>query len=185
MADNQRSATAGDMIRSIAVILVPVALIMALLTYTPDEPEVRVVPWQPTLAKARAESPWPVVAPAGLPEGPKQWRATSVHWSKAGHPGPLGGGPSPRNQWLLGLISPDTIHYAVNQADGDAESWIRETTRDARRTGQATIGGQPWDQYETGDGRTRALVRRGTDTVTVVADTDFGHLDQFVRTLKS
>ncbi|GAB3699244.1 DUF4245 domain-containing protein [Mariniluteicoccus flavus] len=184
MADQQRSATAGDMIRSILVVLVPVLLLMALLTQTPDEPEVPTVPWQPVLAKARSEAPWPVVAPAGLPEGKRQWRPTRAHWSKAGQPGPLGGAPSPRNQWLLGMIGPDGIHYAVNQADGDVPSFVAETTRAAMPAGDETIAGQKWERFETGDGRTRALVRRGgKDVVTVVADTDFGHLNQFARTL--
>lgn len=185
MADKQRQATAGDMIRSIVVVLLPVGLLMALLTSTPDKPEVPIVDWRPTLVRARAEAPWPVLAPEGLPEGPEKWRATRAHWSRSGQPGPLGNGPSPRNQWLLGMISPDTIHYALNQADGDPASYIAEVTRQGSRRGESTIGGQAWEQYETADGRTRALVRRSpADVVAVVADTDFGHLDQFVRTLR-
>lgn len=186
MANNQRRATGGDMIRSIAVIMVPVLIIMALLTQTPDEPEVPTVQWKPALADARAQAPFRVVAPKDLPEGPKQWRATQVHWSKPGEPGPFGKDPTPRHQWYLGMISPDTIHYALRQADGDQDAFIAETTRSARPVGESAIGAEKWIRLETEDGRTRAMARKGgTDVVVVTADTDFGHLDQFVRALST
>src|SRR3954452_24913628 len=93
VARSGRQPTAGDMVRSLAVLLVPVLVITFLRTRTPKDVPVTVVSWEPVLATARAEAPYPVLAPANLPTG---WRATSVSWVKLGQPA-LNGGPSPRN----------------------------------------------------------------------------------------
>ena len=103
VARPRRQASTGDLIRSLALILIPLVVITVLFTRLPRDHPVKVVDWQPVLATAREQSPYPVLAPANLPS---EWRATNVSWVKAGDPSP-GGQRSVRNFWQLGLLSPD------------------------------------------------------------------------------
>src|SRR4029450_4546225 len=83
VARSRKTATSGDLFRSIAVILIPLAVITVLFTRLPKDHPVQVVDPQPVLAKARTESPYPIRAPANLPD---EWRATRVAWGRAGEP---------------------------------------------------------------------------------------------------
>ena len=69
MARANRMATPGDMIRSLAVILIPLVIITVLFTDLPDDKPVTEVDWQPVLAVARRDAPFPVLAPTNLPAG--------------------------------------------------------------------------------------------------------------------
>ncbi len=184
MANNQARATAGDMVRSLAVIMIPILLITWLLTSEPKDYEVKPVDWKPLLATARAEAGWPVLAPSGLPDsGANAWIANTASWTRTGQA--TDGGPSPRNQWELGLLSPDKVHYALTQADGVTTDLVAQKSRDGKPLGgDATINGRPWQQLESPDGRTRTLVQRGEKSTAIVsADTDFLTLQQFAQTL--
>ncbi|MDO5500727.1 MAG: DUF4245 domain-containing protein [Propionibacteriaceae bacterium] len=185
MADKQRKATAGDMLRSMAVIMIPVLLLVWLLTNNLEDYPVERVDWRPVLETARAEVDWPVQAPEGLPEeGDNSWMASRVSFVRAGENAP-GGGTSPRNHWRVGFLSPDKIYYEVNQGDDRVDQLIRDVSREARRVGDETMEGQTWERWESTDKRTRSLVQREHPTVTIVtADAEFIDLQQFARTLQ-
>ena len=57
------------MIRSLALILIPLVVITIIFTNVPADHPVKEVDWKPVLAKARKEAPFEVLAPANLPEG--------------------------------------------------------------------------------------------------------------------
>lgn len=184
MAD-KRNATAGDLIRSMAVVLIPILLLTWLLTSNPEDYPVEAVDWRPVLETARAEMEWPVQAPEGLPEGENAWLPSRVSFVRQGERA-TGGEVSPRNQWRLGLLSPDKVYFEVNQGDDELDDLVRSVTRDGRRVGDEPIQGTSWERWESQDGRTRSLVLREDPTVTlVVADAEFIELQQFARTLQA
>ncbi|WP_425309996.1 DUF4245 domain-containing protein [Ammonicoccus fulvus] len=188
MADKQRRASALDMVRSMAIIIIPVALIMWLLTNNLDDYPVEEVDWRPVLAEARSTVDWPVEAPEGLPEeGGYAWTASRASFLKVGDI-MTGGGGSPRNHWRVGFLSPDKerVYFEVNQGDDQLETFVREITREGRQVGEQDVAGRVWETWESLDGRTRSLVLRADPTVTLVtADTGFPQLGEFAQTLKA
>ena len=182
MARSRKPSTTGDLVRSIAVILIPLAVITVLFTRLPKDHPVQVVDPLPVLAKARTESPYPILAPANLPN---EWRATRVAWVRTGDPY-LNGAPSVRNLWRVGYLTPDDVYIAVAQGDLEPDDFISAETSEGAVDGQSTVNGDLWERRVSGDGRTRSLVQR-TDTVTTVVagDTSYGALEAFAATLAS
>jgi hypothetical protein len=182
VARTRKPATTGDLIRSLALILVPLAVITVLFTRLPRDHPVKVVDWRPVLAIAREQAPYPVLAPTNLPS---EWRATSVTWVKTGDPY-VGGQRSVRNFWQLGFLSPDEVYIAVAQGDLKAEDMVTEQTRMGAADGQSTVNGQTWQRRVSPDDRTRSLVRvQPTVTTVVVGDTSYTGLEAFAATLSS
>jgi hypothetical protein len=180
VARTRRQATAGDLIRSLALIIIPLVVITVLLTRLPSDHPVKVVDWRPVLATARQQSPYPVLAPTNLPS---EWRATSVAWVKAGDPA-VGGQRSVRNFWQLGFLSPDDVYIAVVQGDLEADDMVAEQTRAGTADGQSIVNGETWQRRVSADDRTRSLVRvEPTVTTVVVGDTSYTGLEAFATTL--
>jgi hypothetical protein len=182
VARSRKSATTGDLVRTIAVILIPLAVITVLFTRLPKDHPVQVVDPQPVLAKARTESPYRILAPANLPN---EWRATRVTWVRTGEPY-LNGAPSVRNLWRVGYLTPDEVYIAVTQGDLEPDELISAETREGAVDGEGTVNGDVWERRVSADGRTRSLVQR-TDTVTTVVagDTSYAALEAFAATLAS
>jgi hypothetical protein len=173
-------ASPGDMIRTLAVILIPVVIIAVLFTDLPDDKPVTEVEWQPVLAVARRDAPFPVLAPSNLPEG---WRATQAEWVKTGEPF-RNAAPSVRNQWALGFLTPDDVFIGLDQGDLRPEDLVEEQTREGRLDGQSIVNGQPWERFLSPDGRTRSLVRREPAVTTVVSgDLAYEALEAYASTL--
>jgi hypothetical protein len=173
-------ATPGDMIRTLAVILVPLVVIAVLFTDLPKDKPVTEVQWQPILAVARRDAPFPVLAPTTAPEG---WRATQAEWVETGDPF-RGGEPSVRNQWSLGFLTPENVFVGLDQGDLQPDNLVAEQTRAGTPDGQSTVNGQTWERLLSRDGRTRSLVRREPSVTTVVsADLDYDALDAYAAVL--
>ena len=180
MARANRMATPGDMIRSLAVILIPLVIITALFTNLPDDKPVTEVDWQPVLAVARRDAPFPVLAPNNLPAG---WRATQAEWVETGEPF-RDGQPSVRNQWALGLLNTDNVFVGLDQGDLQPENLVEEQTREGTADGQSTVNGQAWERLLSPDGRTRSLVRREPSVTTIVSgDLTYEALEAYAGTL--
>ena len=168
------------MIRTLAVILVPLAIIAALFTDLPDDKPVTEVEWQRALAVARREAPFPVLAPTNLPEG---WRATQAQWVKAGEPF-RDGEPSVRNLWQLGFLTPNDVFIGLDQGDLKPVDLVKEQSRAGTPDGQSTVNGQAWERLVSVDGRTRSLVRREPAVTTIVSgDAAYEALEAYVATL--
>lgn len=170
------------MIRSLAVILVPLLIITVLFTRYLDDAPVTVVDYQPVLAQARAEAPYPVLAPANLPS---DWRPTRVSWLKVGDPG-LNRVPSVRNQWQLGYLAPNDIYITVVQGDLQPQELVDDQTREGVPDGESMVNDATWKRLVSPDDRTRSLVLASTDVTTiVVGDTSYEALESFAGTLTS
>ena len=180
MARANRMATPGDMIRTLAVILIPLVVITVLFTDLPDDKPVTEVEWQRVLAVARRDAPFPVLAPTNLPEG---WQATQAEWVETGDPF-RDGEPSVRNLWQLGFLTPDGVFIGLDQGDLKPDDLVKEQTRAGTPDGQSTINGQPWERLVSPDGRTRSLVRREPAVTTIVSgDLGYEALEAYASTL--
>jgi Protein of unknown function (DUF4245) len=182
VARSERPATTGDMIRSLLVILVPVILIMWFFSRDLGDYPVQQVDYQPVLAQARQQAPYPVLAPEGLP---RSWRATQVTWVAEGQPH-LNEQASVRNLWQLGYLDPHDIFISVNQGDQRPDQFVDEITRDGSVDGKSLLGDESWVRYVSPDERTRSLVRATPEVTTVVVgDTSYEALEAFASTLSA
>ncbi|MHA6511065.1 DUF4245 domain-containing protein [Tessaracoccus sp. Z1128] len=180
MARRNPNARTRDMVISMAVLLVPIALIAWWFTVTP-EPRPEAVSVEETLARAVAESPYP---PLRAAEPGADWIPVRVAWAKEGDPW-ITGDPATGNWWQVGYLAPDEIYYGVQQRDGAPAGFVADTTREGRPLGDdVDLAGRTWERYESADGRTRSLVH-ADDVVTsiVTADADFTALEAFAATL--
>ena len=177
-----KNATAGDMIRSLAVIIVPLLIITFFFTRNLDGHPVTVVDYQPILAQARSESRYPVLAPVNLPAS---WRPTQASWVQKGKLA-ADGRPSPRNSWVLGFLDPSDTYISIYQGDAETEDMVSSATRQGVADGSSTVGGQSWQRLISPDGRTRSLVLVTPEVTTaVVGDVDYEALEAYVSTLRS
>lgn len=168
------------MVISMAVLLVPLALIIWLFTINP-EAEVEAVDVAPVLATAEQESPYLILRASNLPE---DWVPTRVAWARDGAQW-FTGEPAVGNSWQLGYIAPNGIYVAVQQRDRAVESFIAEITQDGRRQSDVTeMAGRTWERWVSDDDLTRSLVWRDGEMVAVIAgNTDFAQLDAFAGSL--
>ena len=180
VARTKRQATAGDMIRSLALILIPLVVITIIFTNTPNDHPVKEVDWKPVLAKAREEAPFEVLAPENLPSG---WRATRVNWVPQGKPY-LNGEASPRNLWQIGFLTPDDAFVDLNQGDVRPQEMVDQQSRDGTADGSSVVAGKTWQRLISPDGRTRSLVLTSPNsTVVVTADLSYEALEAYASTL--
>jgi hypothetical protein len=176
---SSRIATPGDMIRSLAVILIPVVIITYFFTRTPDAP-VKTVEWTAVLAQARAQAPFAVLAPRAVPQ---DWRATKASWLVQGKPA-LSGGPSPRNLWQLGFLDATDTYVELDQGDLQGPDLVADKTRKGLPDGQSTVQGQMWERRISEDERTRSLVLATPALTTIVTgDLPYSDLESFAATL--
>jgi hypothetical protein len=170
------------MIRSLALILIPLVVITIIFTNTPAEHPVKEVDWKPVLAKAREEAPFEVLAPENLPNG---WRATRVNWVPQGKPY-LNGEASPRNLWQIGFLTPDDAFIDLNQGDVRPQEMVDQQSRDGTADGSSVVGGKSWQRLISPDGRSRSLVLTNPNsTVVVTADLPYEALEAYASTLSS
>lgn len=182
VARNKKPASSGDMVRTLLVILVPMVIITVFFSRYLDDYPVQEVDWQPVLAQAREQAPYPVLAPKGLPAS---WRPTRVTWVATGQPA-LNDQASVRNLWQIGYLDPNDIFLSVNQGDAKAEDFISDTTRDGAVDGRSSVGDQSWVRYVSADERTRSLVWTTPQVTTiVVGDTTYEALEAFAGTLSA
>lgn len=180
MARPKKPSTIGDLMRSLAVILVPLLIITWFFTRTPDTPAMQVVDYQPVLAQARSQAPFAVLAPASVPKG---WRATRASWLTTGQPG-VGGDPSPRNLWQLGFLNAADVYIELDQGDLKGEDLIADRTRQGLADGQSTVGSQVWQRLISSDERTRSLVLSSPSVTTiVVGDLPYPDLESYAASL--
>jgi Protein of unknown function (DUF4245) len=182
VARTTRQATASDMIRSLALIVIPLIVIAVIFTNVPDDHPVKEVDWKPVLTAARDQAPFDVLAPTNLPEG---WRATRVNWVPLGKPY-LNGEASPRNLWQIGFLTPDDVYIDLNQGDAQPQEMVDQQSREGTPDGSSVIAGQTWQRLVSPDSRTRSLVLHGPEaTVVVSADLPYEALEAYASTLST
>ncbi|MFJ6794619.1 DUF4245 domain-containing protein [Streptomyces sp. NPDC091268] len=156
MAGMKGKQTVWDMVRSLVVIGLVVGGIYLFIPHDDKADPTHVVDYRVEAITARRAAPYPVAAPAGLPE---QWRATSVDYSRKN-----------ANSWHLGFQDPHKEYVAIEQSTDASEKYLVKVTRGAAATGQLQqVGDTSWERWE-GE-KYDALVRREQGYVTVVTGT--------------
>lgn len=169
------SASTGDLVRTVAILVGVLAVVALVLTSMgrPDSFERETVDYERVLAQVRADYPYPVLAPSALPEG---WRATSVSYesSASGH------------RWRLGFLVDDQGYVGLEQSDGEIVSYLSERMRDFTDDGTSEVGGVTWDRMiQSTRPADRALVRVDGDVVTIVRGTEpYAVLERFAAGLE-
>ena len=167
------AATAGDMVRSLAVVLGVVVVVLLLNARDERGATVREVGYAGPLAQARSAAPYDVVGPVGLDD---DWRATSVR--------------SPREDggvvWHVGFVTPEGEYAGLEQAGAETRRFVDRFAEGAEVTGDVRIDGRAWERLEGGDPEPRALVLRDDESTTVVAGTaSFDELTALAASLEA
>ncbi|HTY73713.1 MAG TPA: DUF4245 domain-containing protein [Actinomycetes bacterium] len=160
--------TVGDMLRSLAVVMLAV-LVIVVLSRHPHTPSVTVV--DPTQARvaARAVGAFTPEEPVGLGAG---WRLTSARFAEDGSiAAPV---------WHLGWVTPAGGYAALDQSDGPSAAFVATLLTEPVRAGNGSgpfAGWQRWTGQEKG---WRAYVRGAGSTTLVVygsaSDVELAHL---------
>ena len=164
--------TAGDMLRSLGVVMVLVVL-MWFLAQPPDsdEQELRTVDPSADVAAFQADEP-SAPAPAGLPE---QWRSTSSTLTGDG--------------LRIGWVTPDGAYaeYAASTLPAD-EALPELAGAKAEQVEPVDLDGVQWEQYREADGSV-SFVRSYGSTLVVVgtkrATADVAELEVLARSLRA
>ena len=168
------------MVRSLAVILVPLVLITIFFTRNVGAPPVHVVDWKPVLGQARSEANFPIYAPDSVPQG---WRVTKVSWVQKGNPD-LTGTPVAADQWQLGMLTAQNIYLEIDEQNADSPDFVAANTRKGVKDGQSMITATAWTRLVSDDQRTRSLVTMDNGvTVLVSGDLAYVELESFVKLL--
>jgi hypothetical protein len=155
-APPRRRQTVGDMVRSMALVLVLVGVAVVFYLAGRPDPVVREVQYADALALARQTASYDVLAPDPLPDG---WRATSARARTEGDV----------TTWHLGLVTASGSYAAVEQSDGERRDVVDRFTEGARPSGTADVEGTTWRRLEGGEPEERALLRTMDGVTTLVA----------------
>jgi hypothetical protein len=119
------------------------------------------VDYSASLAQARAEAPFGVLAPHPVPAG---WRATSASWD----------GTGPVVTWHLGFLTAggaDAEYVGLDQSNDVPREFVAATTTADQPAPAVTIDGSAWKMLTSSDGDETALVLRGRGVTTIVSGT--------------
>lgn len=153
VASKRGKQTVRDMILSMLVITAVAGVVYIFIPHDDKADPIKAVDYRVELATARRAAPYPVAAPAGLPDG---WKPTSVSYE-----GQNGAG------WHLGFLDPDDKYVAVEQSTTPAKKYVPEVSQDAENTGRTRdVSGQAWEVWK--GPKYDALVLHAEGVTTVV-----------------
>lgn len=156
MSEDRTKRGVRDLVLSLAVVGIFVAFLYVIVWRPSPEP-VRTVDPALQLEAARAQSPYPVLAPEGLGA---DWKPTSARFEMT---------TEGVSTWFLGYVTPQMQYVALAQSDGQPEAFIAEQTLRGQKEGERQVNGRIWQEYVSGD--QRSLVRVGDAATTVVTGT--------------
>lgn len=165
--------TAGDMVRSLLVVLVLVFVVVALNAQDDSGEKLQPLDYSGALAQARDTASYDVLAPIGLPDS---WVPTSARTGRDGD----------AVTWHLGLVTPAGDYAGVEQSDGDPEAMVADVADGGDDSGTVTISGLRWRKVDGGRPEKHALVLDGEAVTTVVAGgASWTELETLARSLQA
>lgn len=163
--------TAGDMVRSMAVVLA-VVFVIVLFAWRPLPEEVKVVDTAPAISAAVEQAEFSLVVPDALAEG---WRPTSARWEPTER-----SGEAPILH--IGYVTPTDAYAQFSIGAAASEAYLDEQTAQGAPTGTREVAGQVWQTWEADD--RRSLVLTDGEVTTVVSGTgDWSELDTLANSL--
>lgn len=155
-APSRANPSLADIVRSMVLLLVIVAVIVAYQRfYTDEDVQFRApVNVESALTQARAAAPYDVVGAASLPAG---WQATSVRYT-----------PGPDTRWHVGYLTPSEEYAGLEQTDGSAAELLEEVAPGAEPIGAADVSGDTWRVLIDDERGDTTLLRSASDSVIAV-----------------
>jgi hypothetical protein len=145
-----------DLVLSLLVLLVPIALLIGVYRVVHKGDEPLVVDAAPVIAEARAAGDLPVTEPAGLDQ---RWRVLSARY--------VGGDGAAVLR--LGYLSPSGAGFQIVQSDRPADALLaEELTASARPLGGERLGDRDWQRYRGRPGERALVLLEPKRTVLVV-----------------
>ncbi|MEP6651260.1 MAG: DUF4245 domain-containing protein [Lapillicoccus sp.] len=135
----------GNMVRSLAVILGMVAVLVAVV---PRVQSIQQPPVDATavVAEAVRQSGLAFEAPVGLPEG---WSATNARYAAS-----TDGLPT----WQAGWSTPNGGYVAIRQTKNASPAWLQAATSGGQQTGTTQVAGRTWTRFYDGADKRTSLV---------------------------
>ena len=164
--------TVGDMVRSMAVVLA-VVFVIVLLAWRPLPEEVKVIDLGPAVALAATQADYPIVAPAGLAD---EWRPTSARWEATAQ-----SGDAPVLH--LGFVSPSDEYAQVTVSGTASERFLTEQTSGGAPVGTREIDGVVWQEWQSEDRRSLVLIDEGVTTI-VSGTADWPEIEELQGSLE-
>lgn len=172
----QLRKTVADMIRSMAVVLAAVFVIV-LLAWRPTPEAVTVIDPGPAIGLAIASADFPVSVPTALAAG---WRPTSARWE-----------PTEDSLGVpvlhLGYVTPSDEYAQVSTGRVATEPFLDAQTSGGAPTGTREVAGVTWQTWESGDRRSLVLIDETAadgPVVTIVSGTgEWSEVEGLARSL--
>ncbi|MCA2218644.1 DUF4245 domain-containing protein [Jidongwangia harbinensis] len=160
-----------DMALSLAVLLIPIALLLTFyrVVLDGDEP-IRVDP-APAVQEARSAGAFPVVLPAGLGD---DWRVTTAMFRRQDDGATL----------RLGYVDPGDDPVQLVQSSVPAETLLpAELTEDAEVRGMFRAPSGVWRRYDARPGEAALVLAESGRTVVVVGRSEWANLEALASSL--
>jgi len=160
--------TARDMVLSLVVLLIPVAIIVAFV-WARGGDDVIVIDPGPTIAEAQAAHAFPVAVPDGLSS---DWKPISSQYTTSD------------NTLRIGYITPTGGAVQLVESSTPTDSMlISELGDDVRPTGVVAAGNAQWNTYELHNGGRAVVLAENGRTVIIVGNAQASELQQLAATL--
>jgi hypothetical protein len=150
MATNARlKTTVRDMLLSLAVIAVPIAVALVIQPSKSGDPVhvIDAASFQTTLGAARQSEPFTVLAPSGLPAN---WRLTSAYYQPSG---------ATAADWHLGYLTPSGGYASLEETTEPLVSFLNDQHSDAGPNTAVQIAGATPNVWQRYTGTTPAGLR--------------------------
>jgi hypothetical protein len=178
-AKSRLKTTVRDMVLSLAVVAVPIAVVLVIEPSKGGNPVhvVDTASYQSALSAARGAEPFAVLAPAALPGG---WKLTSAYYQ------PAGSGPA---DWHLGYLTPSGGYAALEQTTEPLSAYLTDQHSDAAAVGAVHVAGATPDVWQHYTGTTPSGLRTllcsqtGKSTVIVAGSATLAELEQLAVAL--
>jgi hypothetical protein len=159
--------TVTDMVRSLALVLAAIGVIL-LITWRPGPDPVKVVDPTPPLTQARIEAGYPVVYPEALTSA---WRTTSARWevTEASVPEPA---------WHVGFVTPAQAFAQLRQSATADPDFIQDVVGRTQPSGEW----EGWMRYEVRNERALVKVVDGV-TIIVSGTAEWSELQELAQRL--
>lgn len=145
----------GDMVRSLAVVLVVVAVTLVIV-WRPKPEAVKPVDPIAAVTLVTMQKDFPPLVPSGLATG---WTATSARFE----PTVKSGG---RSVFHVGYVTPSGEYAQVQETTATSAAFLAESTDGGVAGGTRQVGGRTW-QVWTSDGRDSLVLADGSHVVVV------------------
>lgn len=161
-----------DMAMSLAVLLIPIALLLTFYRVVLSGDAPVTVDAAPTVQQARQANAFPVVVPQGLGE---DWHTSSARFTRQANGATL----------RIGYVDPDDDPVQLVESSVPAATLLpAELTSSAKPLGTFRAPNGVWRSYDARPGEKALVLSDGTRTIVVVGKTDVRNLEILAASLR-